>query len=351
MPPRALVTGSAGFIGAHVTRALVQRGYCVRALVLAGEDTRNLADLEVERVVGDVTSPASLASAMKGVDVVFHLAAVFSLWREDAPRMLRVNVEGTRLVLEAARRARVDRVVHTSSIARFGGQGPRNRATERSPFALGGTRDVYARTKADAHEIAVSAARQQDVVVVAPCGPIGPGDVGPTPTGRLLLSALTQPVALVADTATCFGDVRDMADAHVAAAERGRRGEAYLLGDEDWSMRDVAREALDVAGRAAPIVCAPLALARWAGRAAEVAARLAREPPLLTRAAVEIAALGLRADCSKSHRELGAPRSSVRRAIGDAVRWFAREGYLARERYGAREGARSTGPSARGATS
>ena len=154
---KALVTGSAGFIGSNVVRALLMGGHDVRALHLPNEDLRNLRGLEVERVPGDVTDLTKMRGAIRGCEVVFHLAAVYALWSKDEGVMQRVNVEGTRNVLAAARAEGVRRVVHTSSIARFGGQGPRARATEESAFALGSTGDVYSRSKADAHEVAVLA--------------------------------------------------------------------------------------------------------------------------------------------------------------------------------------------------
>jgi dihydroflavonol-4-reductase len=329
---KALVTGAAGFIGSNVVRALLDDGWDVRALHLRHEDVRNLRGLEIERVVGDVTDRDSLRSAMKGCEVVFHLAAVYALWTADGgERMHAVNVGGTRNVLEIARELGVRRVVHTSSIARFGGQGLRHRATEQSAFALRSTGDRYSRTKAEAHEIALAAAKGQDVVIVAPCGPIGPGDVGPTPTGRLLLTAIRMPFAFVAPTITTFADVRDMARAHVLAAERGVRGETYLLGTEDLSVEDVARIAMDVVGMKKPIVKAPFALASIAAHGAKAwADRVSHRAPLFTPEAIRIARLGLRADCTKAVRELGMPRSPVKDAVRDAITWFAREGYLGR---------------------
>ena len=243
--------------------------------------------------------------------------------------MHRVNVMGTENVLDAARAEGVRRVVHTSSIARFGGQGPRVRAIEESDFALGVTGDRYSRTKADAHEVAVRAAREQDVVIVAPCGPIGPGDAGPTPTGRLLLTAVKMPVAVVADTTTNFADVRDMARAHVLAAEKGRRGETYLLGCRDLSLAEIAKMALDALGKSKRIVVAPFAAASVVARGLSfVADRVTRRPPLFTPQAVRIAKLGLRADCSKAVRELGMPQSPIERAVADAMEWFRRERYF-----------------------
>ncbi|CAN5924101.1 NAD-dependent epimerase/dehydratase family protein [soil metagenome] len=326
---KALVTGAAGFIGSNVVRTLLQDGHDVRALHLPGENVRNLRGLDVERMAGDVTDRDQMRAAVRGCEVVFHLAAVYALWTKDADCMQRVNVEGTRNVLDAARAEGVRRVVHTSSIARFGGQGPRAEATEQSAFALGATGDRYSRSKADAHELAVAAARAQDVVIVAPCGPIGPGDAGPTPTGRLLLSAVKMPIALVADTSTNFADVRDMARGHVLAAERGKRGETYLLGCRNLSLVEIARMALDALGDHKRILVAPFAAANAVARGLRfVADRITRRPPLFTPEAVRIAQLGLRADCTKAVRELGLPQSPIETAVADAMAWFGREGYL-----------------------
>jgi dihydroflavonol-4-reductase len=326
---KTLVTGAAGFIGSNVVRALVGEGHSVRALHLATESTKNLDDLssDVETVAGDVTDRTSLARAMEGCEVVFHLAAVYALWsRDGGARMRRVNIDGTRNVFELARTSGVRRVVYTSSIARFGGQGMNVQATEASPFALGRTGDPYAASKAVAHEIAVRAAQDLDVVIVAPCGPIGPGDIGPTPTGRLLLSALEQPVVLTAPTMTNFVDVRDVARGHLLAAERGRRGETYLLGHRDLWMVEIARMALRAAGLDKPVVVAPFPVAAIGGRLARaVADRLTGRPPLFTGEAVRIARLGLRADCSKAVRELAMPQSSIEDAVADALAWFDRQ--------------------------
>ena len=330
---KVLVTGAAGFIGSHVTRLCVERGWQVRALHLPKEDLRNLAALDCEKLAGDVTDGNAMRRAAEGCELVFHLAAIYALWTRDPARLYQVNVGGTRTVLEAARDRGVRRVVVTSSIARFGGQGRDpdgrfRRATEESRFALAPTGDLYSRTKAEAHELALSFARELDVVGVAPTGPIGPGDLGPTPTGRLLLAALTLPVVTVMDTVTNFADVRDMARGHLLAAERGRRGQCYLLGNEDLSLAELARRALSRWGIERRILSIPPRLARVAARAAVAAAELTGRPPLLTPAAVAIAELGLAADCSRAFDELGLPRSPIDHALADALTWFARNGYL-----------------------
>lgn len=329
---RALVTGAAGFIGAHVVRVLRDAGHEVRAMHLPGEDARNLAGLDVERIAGDVRDLEGVSRAARGCRWIFHLAAVYSLAPRDASRMWSVNVGGTRAVLDAARAAGVERVVVTSSIARFGGQGRGVRATEESPFRLAETGDVYSQTKAAAHEVALDAARAgQDVVVVAPTGPIGPGDVRPTPTGRLILLAAVLPVAIVTRTASNFADVRDMARGHLLAAERGARGEAYLLGHEDVEVADLARRARRAArARGVAVVSVPASLARLGGRLGLAIAERSGAAPILTPAAVDIARLELRADCSKARRALGLECGSLDRALEDAIEWFRREGYARR---------------------
>ncbi len=327
---KALVTGAAGFIGSHVARSLCAAGHDVRAGHLPGEDLRNLAGLALERVVCDVTDAGAVARAVDGVDVVFHLAAIYALWLPQPQRMLDVNVGGTRTVLAAAERAGA-RVVYTSSIAVFGGQGPGVNATEDSPFALGATGDVYSYSKYVAHRVAVAAAdRGQDVTIVAPCGPIGPGDVGPTPTGRLLLAALTMPAVVVMPTETCFADVRDMAAAHLAAADRGARGRSYLLGAHNLPLPELASRTLAVAGLRKPVWSLPRPLVGAGARALVGVARVTGRAPLVTPAAVRIARLGLRANCQRAARELGLRVRPIEDSLRDAVTWFRDNGYAPR---------------------
>lgn len=328
---KALVTGAAGFIGSHVVRALLARGASVVAFDRPGADGRNLAGLPASVVHGDVRRADDVRAALRGVTHVFHLAAVFSLDPRDAAKMMDVNVLGTENVLARARELGGCRVVHTSSIARFGGQGLDRRATEESPFRLGPTLDAYSWSKHEAHEVALAAARRgQDVVLTAPCGPLGPGDVGPTPTGRLLLAALAMPISALPHTVTTFADVRDMAEAHVLAAERGQTGESYLLGHEDWGTLDLARAAQRARGRSRPVVRVPLAAASAAAWALAAWTARSGEPPLFTPESIRISRLGLRADCTKSTRALGVRYRPVARALEDALDWFDREGYTAR---------------------
>jgi len=327
---KALVTGGGGFIGSHVVRALLRDGVEPRVLLLAGEDERNLAGLDVERVRGNVLDPPSLARAVQGCAWVFHLAAIYALWLPRMETMREVNVDGTRNVLQAALDAGVDRVVYTSSIAVFGGQGPDRDATEESPFALGDTGNLYAASKHASHQVALGFVRRGlDVTIAAPCGPIGPGDRGPTPTGRFLLTLASAPVCPLVQTASNFGDVRDMARGHVLAARKGRTGESYLLGAENLGYRQLADMVEAVTGAARPRVPVPDPLLRAGAHLMKKMADWGvRRPPLITPDSVTIGQRCLRADCSKARRELGLPQSPVKDAVRDALVWFARNGHV-----------------------
>ncbi len=327
---KALVTGGAGFIGSHVVRQLIDTGVQVRVLHLPRENLRNLKDLDVELLEGNITDAAAMARATKGVNYVFHMAAIYALWLPQPSKMRTVNVEGTRTVLAAAKANDVERVIYTSSIACFGGQGHGVRATEKSPFALGKTGDLYAITKYEAHQIALKAAAGgQDIVIVAPTGPLGPQDIAPTPTGRLLLTAAQLPAMAVPDSINNVVDVRDVARGHLLAALRGKSGESYLLGNQDLSTLEFVKMVHRVLGVRRPIAKIPFIAGEAAARAALwVTENVTRKAPIITPTSIAIARLGLAADCSKAVRELGLPQTPIESAVRDALRWFTERGYL-----------------------
>lgn len=330
---QTLVTGGAGFIGSHVVRALLDQGHAVRVLHLPDEDLRNLAGLDVDCIAGDITDFACVQGCVADCDWVFHLAALYALWVPSPTRMREVNIQGTHHVLRACLEADVSRVVYTSSIAVFGGQGPGQDATEQSNFALASTGDLYSQTKFESHAVALHYAREGlNVVIVAPCAPIGPGDIGPTPTGKILLSAATWPLPFVIDMQSNFADVRDMAQGHVLAALHGKAGQSYLLGSGNHSAQDLARITLEELGVQRPIVQVPLFLAATAARVAQRHAQWRQRPPLVTPAVIAIARLGLRASCTKAVQELGMPQRPIRESIHDALVWWARHDYLPRRR-------------------
>ena len=309
---RALVTGAAGFIGGHVAQALRDAGWEVRAF---------------DRAIGgaDVCDGEAVERAADGCDAVFHLAAIYSYARRDAETMLRVNVEGTRTVLAAAARAGVPRVVMTSSCSTCGPVPGRPATEEDHPpeWELG---IAYKRSKIDSEELALQAARDgQDVVVVNPTTPVGPGDARPTPTGAMVAGVASGRIRAYTSTAINVVDVRDVAAGHLLAFEHGRSGERYLLGGEDVTLREAFAAIARHAGRTPPRVSVPWRAALGAAWVADRATRLVgREPKLLNLDEARLARTPMRFSVEKAQRELGYTFRSADEALAGAVAWFAR---------------------------
>jgi dihydroflavonol-4-reductase len=301
---RALVTGASGFIGAHVVAALTAAGAQVRAF-----DRQAPPEVPdgAEPLQGDVLDPDAVRRAVDGCDAVFHLAALYSYARADAAAMRAVNVEGTRVVLDAAARNGRRRVVHTSSCATCGPV-PARPATETDgppPWELS---VPYKRTKLEGERLALRAAHEGlDVVVVNPTTPVGPGDVRPTPTGKMVADvARGRARAYLRGSALNVVAVEDVAAGHLRAHERGRAGERYLLGGENLALREVFGIVATTAGRRPPRAAVPWALAYAAARTGAAALRpLGREPSLLVVDEVRVARLPMTFDDAKARRELG----------------------------------------------
>lgn len=331
-PKQVLVTGGAGFIGSHVVKALLDRypGTKVRVMHLANDNLINLKGLDVELVVGDVTKPEQLEKAVSGCDLVFHLAAVYALWLPDMSVMQKVNVNGTRNLFDACKAAGVKRVVFTSSFACFAGQGLDNVCTERSPFAL--QYSYYSRTKYEATKLAEAYTKLHDldIVIVCPTCPVGPGDYGPTPTGRVLVEAFNMPFMMGIHTDSNYVDVRDCAMGHLLAFEKGRRGECYILGGENYTHPDLVRRLMRLFHIKRPVVTVK---PNWLRPVASLSVALAdrgllKKPPFTTPVELEIANNGLVADAGKARRELGLPSRPIEESLWDAVDWFVANGYI-----------------------
>jgi len=228
---KAFVTGATGFVGSHVAQALSEQGAELRLLVRPSSDPRNIESLPGERVVGDLREPATLERAIAGCEVIFHVAADYRLWVRDPEEMYRSNVEGTRAILNAAAKNQVRRVVYTSSVATMGFSSNGQPADENSPVSLDQMIGPYKRSKFMAEQLAIQAGRGQlDVVVVNPSTPVGERDIKPTPTGRIIVDFLKKKFPAYLDTGLNLVDVRECALGHLAAFEKGRSGERYILG-------------------------------------------------------------------------------------------------------------------------
>jgi dihydroflavonol-4-reductase len=318
---RALVTGAAGFIGGHLVSALAGQGAQVTAFDLTPPAGRPIPH-SVDVVLGDVLDPDAIRRAVEGCDAVFHLAAVYSYARGDANVMQAVNVRGTRAVLDAAVRGQHRRIVHTSSCTTCGPVAGR-RASERDLPPRSELDVVYKRTKLEAERLALEAAHEgADVIVVNPTVPVGPGDLRPTPTGKMVADvARGRARAYLARSALNVVAVEDVARGHVLAFERGHSGERYLLGGENMTMREVFAVIARAAGRSAPRLPVPWTAAYAAARVADVILRpLGREPQLLLLDEVRAGRLPHLFDDTKARAELGYVSQPAADALAQATR-------------------------------
>src|SRR6266852_2003366 len=323
------LTGATGFVGSHVARVLVAQGADLRLLVRSGSDLRNIQELQSERVVGDLRDAASLKKAMAGCEVVFHVAADYRLWVRDPAEMYRSNVEGTRAILEAAHRNNVRAVVYTSSVATMGFTGNGRPADEDSPVSLADMIGHYKRSKFMAEQIALEAGRSgMRVVTVNPTTPVGEQDVKPTPTGRIVVDFLKRKFPAYVDTGLNLVDVRECARGHIAALEKGKSGERYILGGEDLTLKQILDKLAKITGLPSPMLKLPYIFAYAAGIADEiVTGRLRGREPRATIDTVRMGAKKMFASSYKAERDLGWKIVPVESALRRAAEWFRVNGY------------------------
>jgi dihydroflavonol-4-reductase len=328
----AFVTGATGFVGSHVARVLAEQGADLRLLIRSSSDPRNIQALKADRVVGDLRDPASIEKAMAGCDVVFHVAADYRLWVHEPEQMYRANVEGTRAVLVAARKNRVRRVVYTSSVATMGFTSNGRPADEDSPVSLDNMIGHYKRSKFMAEELALEAGRSGvDVVVVNPSTPVGEQDIKPTPTGRIVVDFLKKRFPAYVDTGLNLVDVTECARGHVAALEKGRSGERYILGGENLTLKQILDKLAAITGLPSPRLRVPYVVALATGVVDEVVTgRILGREPRATIDAVRMGRKKMFVSCGKAERELGWKTVPVDDALRRAVEWFQANGYAAR---------------------
>jgi dihydroflavonol-4-reductase len=315
----SLVTGASGFLGWHVARVLLERGHRVRALVRAGSCVEGL---DVETVTGDLRDAASLDRAAAGCGLAFHVAADYRLWAKDPGDLYRSNVEGTRNLLQAAQHAGVERVVYTSTVGCIGvphdGVGDEN-----APVALEDMAGDYKRSKFLAEQVALEFARDGfPVVIVNPTAPIGDHDVKPTPTGKIVLDFLNGDMPAFIDTGLNVVDVRDTAEGHLLACEKGRVGERYILGAENLTLAQILQMLARITGRKAPRTKLPYAVAYCAGACSTAWAGVTGRPPRVPLDAVRMARKKMWVSHQKAARELGFRPGPAEQALARAVNWF-----------------------------
>lgn len=332
---KCFVTGASGFIGANLVHELVARGHQVKALLRASSDVRGLRGVGFERMDGGLSDTGRLRAAMGGCDWCFHVAASYHLWLPDYGPMYAANVEGTRAVIEAAASAGCARIVYTSTVGCIGLPKPvAGRIVPTDETAMASEAQMsnhYKRSKWQAEQVALELAGQgRPVVIVNPSAPVGPRDVKPTPTGQVIVDFLNRAMPAYLDTGLNWVHVRDVAVGHILAAEKGRVGERYILGNAEgnWTMKEAFSVLAALTGQPAPRVRIPYAVALGAAYVDETISRFTGKPPKAPLGGVRMAKYKMYFNPAKAVRELGMPQTPPRQALADAVQWFQENRYV-----------------------
>jgi dihydroflavonol-4-reductase len=325
-----LLTGASGFVGSALARKLVLSGFSVRALIRPASPRFHLTGLDIEFMSGDIRDATSIRRAMTGVRYVFHVAADYRLWARDPDEIRIANVEGTRNVMQEALRAGAERVVHTSSVATLGLHPDGTAADETRPLAVTEGIGAYKRSKIAAERLveAMVAADGLPAVIVNPSTPIGPRDVRPTPTGRIIIEAACGRIPGFIDTGLNLVHVDDVAEGHIAALHRGRIGERYILGGENVLFADMLADIAHMTGRRPPRLRVPRPIAASVAYAAEAVAWFTGREPFATVDGVRMSEHRMFFTAAKAERELDFRARPYREALADAIEWFRAAGYL-----------------------
>lgn len=325
---KMLVTGANGFIGSAVVRALLERGDDVKALVRADSDCRNLGRLPVELAYGDLTDAASLAKALKGCQALFHVGAFYRLWDRDPSLFYKINVEGTRNIMLAALAAGVERIVYTSSIAALGTASEGCSANEETAVDPGIKKGHYKQSKflAELEVFRLIKEKSLPAVIVNPTAPIGPGDIKPTPTGRVIRDAAFGRIPAFVNTGLNIVHVDDVAEGHLQAFERGQAGERYILGGDNMSLRQILETVASLTDRRPPKVRLSPGLILPLAYAAETWARFTHgNEPMLTVDGVRLSRQVMYFSSDKARKQLGYQPRAADKALADAIAWFQSE--------------------------
>jgi dihydroflavonol-4-reductase len=326
---KALVTGANGFIGSSVVKELLKDGAEVRVYIRGGSDVRTIEDLDIDGYYGDIRDADPLKKALSGCDTLFHLAAVNSYWLPDSKVFYDVNVEGTKNVLSAALECGVKKAVYTSSAVTLGYHGATKLANEEAESNLSDARDHYVRSKhlAEAEALKFNKNGLQ-VVVVNPTTVIGAHDIKPTPSGKMILDIVTGKMPGYFDGGANFVDVEDVACGHVLAAQKGKPGERYILGNKNMKWKEYYQLIADLAKVEPPKRKLTPRIGLAMGYIYHVSGNIAQSPPLLTGPMVKMLSMYGYFNCSKAMKELGMPQTSIKTTITKAINWYRENGYL-----------------------
>jgi dihydroflavonol-4-reductase len=326
---KVFLTGATGFVGAHVAKHLAGQGAHLRLLVRPTSNLANLEGVQAETIIGDLLKPDSLRSSIRGCDVLMHVAADYRLWVRDPRTMYASNVEGTRSLLRIAREENVRRAVYTSSVATMGFKEDGTIVDETTPVLLGDMVGHYKRSKFMAEQVAIEAAHDgQQVIILNPTTPIGPQDIKPTPTGRIVVDFLNKKFPAYVDTGLNLVDVMEVARTHVTALEKGRPGERYILGGENLTLKQILDKMSAITGLPSPTMKVPHTVAMiFAFFDETITGRILGREPRATMEAVRMGRKKMFASSAKAQRELDFRIVPVYEALRAAIVWFRAHGY------------------------
>jgi dihydroflavonol-4-reductase len=326
---KTLVTGATGFIGSSLVRELLKDGVEVRVMVRENSDTRNIDGLDVERVYGDIRDGESIKSALQGCDTFYQTAALYAMWMPNNKVFYDINVEGTKTALNTALEQGVEKVVYTSTIAAVGAYGADKPANEDVEFNMWNTGSHYSRSKyLGEMEAKKLCEKGLPLVIVNPAGVIGVRDIKPTPTGQMIVNVINGKMPGYIDSGMNMIDVEDVARGHILAAQKGRIGERYILGNENMPIKDYFDLIGEVAGVEPPGRKMSYSVALVFSYAFQFISNITRKPPVIAPSMVRTSASYAYFDCSKALNELGLPQTPIRETIEKAVNWFRDNGYV-----------------------
>ena len=329
--PCTFLTGATGFVGASLARLLLEKGHYLKLLSRKGNDRRNLKGLDhIEIIEGDLTDPSTYAAALEGCAYLFHVAADYRIWVPDPASMNRINVDGTILLMKAAQKAGVGKIVYTSSVATLGIPRDGTPGTEDTPVTLEDMIGVYKRSKYLAEEAVQKMIDQEGLraVIVNPSTPIGPRDIKPTPTGRIIIEAATGRMPAYVDTGLNVVHVDDVAMGHWLALEKGTIGQRYILGGDDMGFEELLCTVSDLTGGKPPLCKIPRAPLFPLAYAAELIAQFTNKEPFVTVDGLKMSRKKMFFSSAKAQNELGYAPRPAKEAIKDAIDWFKKENYL-----------------------
>ena len=327
---KTLVTGSTGFLGSSVLRELINDGREVKALIRKGTSKKNITGLDVEIAYGDLRDMESIRSALNGCDILYHVAAYYSLWDRNKQLSHEINVKGTRNILRAAKEKDLKKIVYTSTVGCIGLNEDTTPATENTFFNKNTLSNDYKKSKYQAEQVALEFARGGlPVVIVNPSTPVGPRDIKPTPTGKIILDFMNREMPAYIDTGLNLIDVKDCARGHILAELKGIPGDRYILGNQNMTLLEILITLEKITGLKAPRIKMPFWVALSAGWACEmVANHLTGKPPSIPLAGVKMAKYFMYFDSSKAVNKLGLAQNPVENALRKSVDWFKENNYL-----------------------